>query len=373
MSRISPSDSTSPTSFDELPLDKNGPHGNAWGKWGSNDQIGTLNFLTEDVVAKAARDCILTGERVSLNWSLEGPKYPRFARKTLSINTINKAPEKHAHDDEGCAILREVSSFVLTNLVGFQFTVQFPVGRLSTLCISKRSGASISPGDLILELKSVSCITWAALLKTLQSLTIPMAYIISSTSMDTHIASKGIAGRAVFVDWYAWALEQGKDVDVTTPYAVPFSEILEALHRQGLRTTDFSKGDILIIRFGYLRQYADMGDDKRARLNEHYKNHKPDNIGIEPSKEFLQFLWDTQIAAVAGDTRSFEVWPCSQLDWHLHEWLLAGWGMPIGELFDLEELAKICASTGRYTFFLSSAPMNAPGAVASPPNALAFF
>ncbi|KAI6820192.1 hypothetical protein KC340_g13455 [Hortaea werneckii] len=169
-----------------------------------------------------------------------------------------------------------------------------------------------------------------------------------------HIASKGIAGRAVFVDWYAWALEQGKDVDVTTPYAVPFS-------------------DILIIRFGYLRQYADMGDDKRARLNEHYKNHKPDNIGIEPSKEFLQFLWDTQIAAVAGDTRSFEVWPCSQLDWHLHEWLLAGWGMPIGELFDLEELAKICASTGRYTFFLSSAPMNAPGAVASPPNALAFF
>lgn len=179
---------------------------------------------------------------------------------------------------------------------------------------------------------------------------------MTDTSVD--IASKGIAGRAVFVDWYAWALEQGKDVDVTTPYAVPFSEILEALHRQGLRTTDFSKGDILIIRFGYLRQYADMGDDKRARLNEHYKNHKPDNIGIEPSKEFLQFLWDTQIAAVAGDTRSFEVWPCSQLDWHLHEWLLAGWGMPIGELFDLEELAKICASTGRYTFFLSSAPMN---------------
>ncbi|KAI6822856.1 hypothetical protein KC332_g10626 [Hortaea werneckii] len=176
----------------------------------------------------------------------------------------------------------------------------------------------------------------------------------SDTRAKEHIASKGIAGRAVFVDWYAWALEQGKDVDVTTPYAVPFS-------------------DILIIRFGYLRQYADMGDDKRARLNEHYKNHKPDNIGIEPSKEFLQFLWDTQIAAVAGDTRSFEVWPCSQLDWHLHEWLLAGWGMPIGELFDLEELAKICASTGRYTFFLSSAPMNAPGAVASPPNALAFF
>ena len=147
-------------------------------------------------------------------------------------------------------------------------------------------------------------------------------------------------------------------MDATTSYSVPFSEILEALGRQGMTVKDFAKGDILVIRFGYLRQYTDMDDNKRARLNEHYKTHKPDNIGIEPSEELLKFLWDSQIAAVAGDSRSFEVWPCSQLQWHLHEWLLAGWGMPIGELFDLEELAKTCASTGRYTFFLTSAPMN---------------
>lgn len=34
------------------------------------------------------------------SWSLEGPTYPRFARKTLDLKTINKAPLKHAHDDE---------------------------------------------------------------------------------------------------------------------------------------------------------------------------------------------------------------------------------------------------------------------------------
>lgn len=102
-----------------------------------------------------------------------------------------------------------------------------------------------------------------------------------------------------------------------------------------------------------------MDDNKRSKLDEHYKTHKPDNIGVEPSEEFLKFLWNSQIAAVAGDTRSFEVWPCTKLQWHLHEWLLAGWGMPIGELFDLEELSEICSSTGRSTFFLASAPMNA--------------
>ena len=175
----------------------------------------------------------------------------------------------------------------------------------------------------------------------------------------TDVAQRGIAGRAVFADWYAWALKQGKQIDATTSYAVPFSEILEALESQGFDRKEFRKGDILIIRFGYLRQYADMDENKRQKLDEHYKTHKPDNIGVEPSEEFLKFLWDLQLAAVAGDTRSFEVWPCTKLEWHLHEWLLAGWGMPIGELFDLEELSEICASTGRYTFFLASAPMNA--------------
>lgn len=52
--------------FKDLPLDKNGPHGNAWGLWGPNDQIGTLNHLTDEVVSRAAREEIRTGQRVSL-------------------------------------------------------------------------------------------------------------------------------------------------------------------------------------------------------------------------------------------------------------------------------------------------------------------
>lgn len=53
-------------SFDSLPLDKNGPHGNAWGLWGPDDQLGTLNLLTDEVVRKAAEENIKTGSRVSL-------------------------------------------------------------------------------------------------------------------------------------------------------------------------------------------------------------------------------------------------------------------------------------------------------------------
>jgi hypothetical protein len=49
------------------------------------------------------------------------------------------------------------------------------------------------------------------------------------------------------------------------------------------------------------------------------------------------------------------------------------WGTPIGELWDLEKLAETCKKENKYSFFLTSAPLNVWGGVASPPNALAIL
>jgi len=57
----------------------------------------------------------------------------------------------------------------------------------------------------------------------------------------------------------------------------------------------------------------------------------------------------------------------------MHETLLAGFGMPIGELFNLERLAEQCKKEGRWTFFLTSQPLNVVGGVGSPPNPIAIF
>lgn len=57
----------------------------------------------------------------------------------------------------------------------------------------------------------------------------------------------------------------------------------------------------------------------------------------------------------------------------LHDYLLAMFGTPIGELWDLEELAEVCKKEKKYSFFFTSAPLNIHGGVASPPNALAIF
>lgn len=72
----------------------------------------------------------------------------------------------------------------------------------------------------------------------------------------------------------------------------------------------------------------------------------------------LRWLWENQFAAVASDTPSLEPAPIKhEKGMTLHEWCLAGWGMPIGEYFDLEELATYCREKGRWGFFLCSVPL----------------
>jgi hypothetical protein len=57
----------------------------------------------------------------------------------------------------------------------------------------------------------------------------------------------------------------------------------------------------------------------------------------------------------------------------MHEYLIAGWGMPVGELLDLEALSLLCQEENRWEFFVASAPFNMPGGVSTPPNCIAIF
>lgn len=50
-------------SFDDLPLRKGDPPHSAWGLYGTSDELGTLNRLTDERVATAAREEIKSGTR----------------------------------------------------------------------------------------------------------------------------------------------------------------------------------------------------------------------------------------------------------------------------------------------------------------------
>jgi hypothetical protein len=57
----------------------------------------------------------------------------------------------------------------------------------------------------------------------------------------------------------------------------------------------------------------------------------------------------------------------------LHEYILALWGMPLGEMLDLEKLSQLCKQRKRYFFFFSSAPNNCLGGVSSHVNGTAIL
>jgi hypothetical protein len=51
--------------FSDLPLDRGHPEHSAWFQWGKEDELGTINHLTNDVVLNAIKE-VKIGERISL-------------------------------------------------------------------------------------------------------------------------------------------------------------------------------------------------------------------------------------------------------------------------------------------------------------------
>lgn len=83
--------------FDSLPLRKDGPPGNAWGRFGDEDQLGTLNFLTPENTKQAAQE-ITDGTRIPTDWPLGSMATPCFSRIPLGHTIKHKAP-RTVNDD----------------------------------------------------------------------------------------------------------------------------------------------------------------------------------------------------------------------------------------------------------------------------------
>lgn len=96
--------------FSALPLSQEGPAYNAWGRFGSQDQIGTLNLLVPSTVAAAARSEIRCGARISLDWPLNKPMYPSFGRSGLKHTICRRGPEGRVVNDDVVEFNTQASS-----------------------------------------------------------------------------------------------------------------------------------------------------------------------------------------------------------------------------------------------------------------------
>jgi len=160
----------------------------------------------------------------------------------------------------------------------------------------------------------------------------------------------GFVARGVLADVVGWAGE-GREF-LEGDYRIDRNKLERCLADQG---SVVEPGDILLIYTGFQKRRALLGGV-----------YPPDTAGLDAST--VDLLVGMNLLALASDNPAIEATPT---DYAIHIGLLVGEGLPLGELWALDELAAACRQDGRYDFLLVSVPLNVPGAFGSTANAIA--
>lgn len=168
--------------------------------------------------------------------------------------------------------------------------------------------------------------------------------------------SDGMVGRAVLLDIARLldlsALEDG--------FPITAEHLETACQAQGV---EVGTGDFLMVRTGQLGRCLAEGDWGT------YAGGEAPGLAFDT----LEWIQSRQLAAVASDTFAVEVRPEATLEmrrpWH---WVaIPNMGLSVGEIFMLDALAEDCAADGQWEMFLVAAPLPITGAVGSPVNPIA--
>ena len=310
--------------YDQLPVREGAPPGSAWGVFGDQDEVGTINLLTPARVLAAAQS-MKSGKVFALNLPIDVPNPPLFTRQ----------PHRHTVKTFGAEL-----EFVLDDYLD-NFYPQAS-SQWDALCHVMHPAFGAYNG-------------------------IPKHEITGRGGKRLgidNLARRGIAGRGVLADIGRYYEGIGKRIDYTKPESIPLEDLEATLAQQ---KSPLRNGDILLIRIGWTQFYYGASQELKEELAR--ETVVP---GIEGSDRMAQWLWNHHVAAVASDSPALEALPKPEGNQEfLHFHMLAFFGMPIGEMWNLEGLAEDCAADKRYDFFITSAPLNVPGGVGSPPNALA--
>ena len=101
-----------------------------------------------------------------------------------------------------------------------------------------------------------------------------------------------------------------------------------------------------------------MSIEQTVQYPEITANKKHVHTGLQQNEEAIRSIWNDRVVVVAGDGASFEVRPNRDHEWNTRYILLPGYWIPIGEMFNLERLVEMCKKLKRWTFSITSSPLN---------------
>ena len=295
---------------------------NNWGRWGPDDEIGTINLITPEARREAAA-CVRTGKAFSLALPLsqtEGiqtgaiPGRVNPLRTMVAINT---------------PMLGDPTAFCTSDdvvVMGLQAGTHWDgLGHVSY------DGRLYNgnPASSINEFGASKC--------------------------GIH-RIRTLVGRGVLLD-----VARAKGVDVLEGGYPITGDDLDAACEMGRVTV--RPGDIVLVRTGQMTHLQGPTRDLMA-------------YGVPasgPSTKTVEWFHSHDVAAVATDNLTFEVYPCERDDMILpvHLLHLVEMGMTQGQNWVLDDLAADCADDGVYEFLLDATPQPFTNAVGSPVNPVA--
>ena len=294
-----------------------------WGRWGADDQIGTLNFVTPaDIVA--AGKLIRKGKVFALGLSLKEPiQSGLFGGRWNPIHTMLATGTDAANGNQD---------------------VPFPYLRYADDAINMPCQASTQ---------------WDALChifygdKMYNGFDACLVDARGAKKLGIENVRDKMAGRGVLLDIARW-----KGVDcLPDGYAITNDDLDGCAAAQGVTV---GRADFVIVRTGHQERCLESKD---------WSGYAG---GDAPGLAFETAYWihEKQLAAICLDTWGCEVRPnetdVANQPWH---WIvIPAMGLSMGEIFYVKELAADCAEDHVYEFFFNAPPLHLPGGAGSPIN-----
>jgi kynurenine formamidase len=295
-----------------------------WGRWGEPDEVGTLNLITPEKRRQAAA-CVRTGTAISLALELRSDQPQPFGSGRLN--------PQHVMVETGSDVAVEEA------VTGFS--------------------------DDMLTMSVHAATHWDALSHVFHHGHMyngrPCTQVTSAGAKANSIVgfADRLVSRGVLVD-----AARHLEVDALAPdreiTADELGAILEA------QRVDLEPGDVLLLRTGQLGRIAASRDWSNF-------TEVGDRLPLEPGigLECLPWLQDMGVAAIACDNWAVEHLNAESTRLPVHEVAIVHMGLPLGEIFVLDELAAACGEDGHYDFLLAAGPLPLAGGVGGPVNPVA--
>lgn len=302
-----------------------------WGRWGPDDERGTLNLVTPEMVVAASK-LVRQGKTISLALPYDdaGPQTGNLGR----FNPIHLMIRDGADVIAGSS-LRDFYGGVEKHFRGTDDLIIMPL----------QSGTQWDAmGHVVFEEKIYNGFgaEWVSSKGALKG--------------DVAQASQGMVGRGILLD-----VPRALGVDWLEPgFAIGGEELERAKELAGV---EVGRGDFVFVRTGA------MAATGAAGTWGDYAGGDAAGLGLAS----VDWVGDHDIAALATDTWGMEVRPNETPDVFqpLHLVFINHMGLWIGEIFDLEPIADDCADDGVYEFMFCGPPLPFTRAVGSPLNPMA--